>query len=502
MSGSFRFFVIAALLVAAFFFLYPTIKWYTAISQKDKDLVELNVTELVKRGYGIKKINEIRDLKKFKSSVVSMGLDIQGGIHVVLEVDFASYAEHLGETLETLSEEDKKEAVDRVLQKIRIRIDEFGLSDINIRKQGEDRITIQLPGAKDAKRIHDIITTQGVLDFRLVDDEMTAVLDVDPKTFDVLNTNEIPENREIAYTYIKDQLGQRQRNRPIVLENEVLMDGEHIRSASMGYGDMNEYIVRFELDNRGAELFSEITYSNVNRRLAILLDGRVQSFPSIREHIAGGSGVISGGFSSDEARDLALILKTGVMPVQVEIIAEEIIGPAMGMNLLKRSLNALMWGLILVIIFIIIYYRLSGVIASFALILNGVLIFSVLAPLRFTVTLPGIAGLILTMGMAIDANVIIFERIKEEYFTERKTIFEAIDRGYGKAFWTIFDSNITTLIAAFILSTYGTGPIKGFAITLFIGIIVSLFTSLFLSRFIYILLIKMNVIKKYSKLII
>ncbi|HBE03233.1 MAG: protein-export membrane protein SecD [Spirochaetes bacterium GWF1_41_5] len=502
MSKSFRLFVIAGILITGLVFLLPTIRWYFIIPDENKKLLDLGIEEWTRRGYNPDKITELKDLIVYRSKVVSLGLDIVGGIHVVLEADFDKFAGKLGKKPDEITEDERKEAIERILQKLRNRIDQFGVSEPNIRRQGKDRIVIQLPGEKDTYRIRKIIETEGELEFRMVDDDLTSRLEIDTESKKVLNADKIPADYEVKYVYKKNDAGNPEPYYPVVVQKDAVMKGTSIKSASVGYGEFNDHIIRFELDFRGAKIFSDVTGTNQGKALAIILDGKVQSAPRINERISGGSGQITGSFTPEEAKDLALILKAGSLPVPIAIIEEEMIGPSMGRDLLQKSIKALLAGILLVIVFMLIFYRSSGLIASIALLLNGFLIIAVLAPLQFTITLPGIAGLILTMGMAIDANVVIFERIKEELTDNQRTIFEAWERGYDKAFWSIFDSNITTLIAAFILSSYGTGPIKGFAVTLFIGIIISMFTALFVTRYIFDMLFHFNIFRRYSKIII
>jgi preprotein translocase subunit SecD len=246
----------------------------------------------------------------------------------------------------------------------------------------------------------------------------------------------------------------------------------------------NTPYVSLSFDSKGARLFERITEANVHKRLAIVLDGNVYSAPEIQEKIGGGRAQITGRFTMDEARDLAIALRAGALPAPVEILEERTVGPSLGQDSIEQGINSIIVGMILVLVFMVIYYRVSGVIADVAVILNVLLIMGALAAFRATLTLPGIAGIILTIGMSVDANVLIFERIREE-IRLGKSPRAAVDGGFGKAMLTILDANVTTLIAALVLFQFGTGPIRGFAVTLSVGIVASLFTAIFVSRLIF-----------------
>ena len=255
--------------------------------------------------------------------------------------------------------------------------------------------------------------------------------------------------------------------------------------------------VSMELNNEGARIFSKVTGMNVGRQLAIVLDGKVASAPTIQVKITTGSAMIEGQFSMDEAKDLALILRAGALPAPLYSITENTVGPSLGRDSIRKGSNSALIGLLLVVLFMVVYYRLSGLVADFALLLNIVFVFAVMAGFHATLTLPGIAGIILTVGMAVDANVLIFERIREE-LASGKTVRSAIDAGYNRAFTTILDANITTLITAVVLYSFGTGPIKGFALTLSIGIIASMFTAIVVTRLIFDIVTSRYAVKKLS----
>ncbi|MBW1751321.1 MAG: protein translocase subunit SecD, partial [Deltaproteobacteria bacterium] len=295
----------------------------------------------------------------------------------------------------------------------------------------------------------------------------------------------LPKGTEIYYQRIIDNQTKRESKVPILINSPVLMTGEMVKNAQVRIGGtFNEPYVSLDLTGRGGKIFGNITEKNVNRRLAIVLDEVVRSAPVIREKILGGSAQISGSFSHEEATDLAIVLRVGALPAPVEIIQNLTVGASLGQDSINKGLTAGLFGALMVLVFMVIYYRLSGIIADFALVLNILFLFSGLAMLGATLTLPGIAGIILSIGMAVDANVLIFERMREE-FALGKSVKSGIDSGFNKAFWSIVDSQVTTLITALALFLFGTGPIKGFAVTLSLGIIFNLFAVLFCTRLIY-----------------
>ena len=370
----------------------------------------------------------------------------------------------------------EKLAVDQALETIRNRIDQFGVSEPDIRRQGENRILIQLPGIKDTQRAKDLIGKTALLEFKLVDD--TQSLD------NALKGN-LPPGREILYKIDEDPQTQRTSKTPFLLKKRTLLTGAYLTDARVQIdSQFNEPYVSINFDKKGARIFERVTEDNVNKRLAIVLDNSVYSAPVIQEKIAGGQARITGRFTTEEARDLAIILRAGALPAPVNILEERTVGPSLGADSIRKGLLSMCFGGLLVILFMVIYYKTAGLIADLALLLNILLIAAGLAAFQATLTLPGIAGIILTIGMAVDANVIIFERIREEMALGR-TPRAAIDAGYDRATLTILDANVTTLIAALVLFQFGTGPVKGFAVTLSLGVIASLFTALILSRMIF-----------------
>ncbi|HOO00278.1 MAG TPA: protein translocase subunit SecD [Syntrophales bacterium] len=377
---------------------------------------------------------------------------------------------------EKRAEELKKHAVEQSLETIRNRVDQFGVTEPEIIPQGKDRIIVQLPGIKDTERAKKLIGKTALLEFKLLDEEHSVE--------EALKGN-IPEGSVLLYgTHVDRETGRRTQI-PYLVKSKTLLTGASLESAKVSIGDrFGEPHVALKFNAQGAQDFERITGENVKKRLAIVLDGVVHSAPVIQERISGGNAQITGSFTMDEARDLAIVLRAGALPAPVTILEERTVGPSLGQDSIDQGLWSTIIGGLLVAVFMVVYYRLSGLVADFALILNIVIIFGALAAFRATLTLPGIAGIVLVIGMAVDANVLIFERVREE-LRAGKTPRAAIEAGYGKAFLTILDSNVTTLIAALFLFGFGTGPIKGFAVTLTIGILASMFTAIFVTRIIF-----------------
>ena len=371
----------------------------------------------------------------------------------------------------------KDMAVRQALETIRNRIDQFGVSEPDIRRQGENRILVQLPGVKETERAKDLIGKTALLEFKLVDEENDV---------NTALKGTIPKDDEILYEYSLDpQTGQRIGQVPYLLKKRTLLTGAQLTDARVQIDSQyNEPYVSIAFDKKGSRIFEKVTEENVKKRLAIVLDNRVYSAPVIQEKIAGGQARITGRFSAEEANDLAIALRAGALPAPVNILEERTVGPSLGSDSIRQGLLSMCIGGILVILFMAVYYKGSGLIANFALLLNIVLISGGLAAFQATLTLPGIAGIILTIGMAVDANVLIFERIREE-LNLGKTPRAAVDAGYARATLTILDANVTTLIAALVLFQFGTGPVKGFAVTLSLGVIASLFTALIMTRQIF-----------------
>ena len=383
----------------------------------------------------------------------------------------------------------KKFAVEQSLETIRNRVDQFGVSEPEIIPQGNARILIQLPGIKDSVRAKNLIGKTALLEFKLLDEE---------HSLDNALKGNIPPESYIAYGYkVNRETGHRTKI-PYLLKAKTLLTGDSLEDAKVRISDrFGEPYVALKFNSQGAKDFDRITSENVKKRLAIVLDGVVHSAPVIQERISGGEAQITGTFAMEEARDLAIVLRAGALPAPVRILEERTVGPSLGQDSVDQGILSIIIGGLFVIIFMIIYYRFSGIIADIALILNIVIIMGALAAFQATLTLPGIAGIVLVIGMAVDANVLIFERIREE-LRMGKTPRAAVTGGYSKAFLTIIDANITTLIAALVLFQFGTGPVKGFAVTLSIGIIASMFTAIFVTRIVYDYFIWNKKIKRVS----
>lgn len=394
----------------------------------------------------------------------------------------------------------EKNAVEQSLEIIRNRIDQFGVAEPVIVRQGKDEIVVQLPGVKDPGRAMSLIGQTAQLEFKLVDDSAAVNLDTlisqtvaagqwqpggNRKELNLALQSRLPAGTEIYFHRDVDKQTGRETKYPILLKSQTLMTGEMVKDAQVRVGgNFNEPYVSLDLTGRGGKVFGQITEKNVGKRLAIVLDDVVRSSPVIREKILGGSAQISGGFSYTEATDLAIILRVGALPAPVDIIQNLTVGASLGQDSIDKGLMSGLIGTLLVFCFMFLFYRLSGVIANVALVLNILLLFTGLAMMQATLTLPGIAGIILSIGMAVDSNILIFERMRDE-FALGKSVKSGIEGGYSKAFWSIVDSQVTTLITAFALFLFGTGPIKGFAVTLSLGIIFNLFTTLFGTRVVY-----------------
>ena len=370
----------------------------------------------------------------------------------------------------------QKMAVDQSLETIRNRVDQFGISEPEIIPQGADRIIVQLPGVKDPARAKGLIGRTAMLEFKLVDDE---------HSLDEALRGNLPEGSVLANESRVDRASGRRSETPLLLKSRALLTGNALENARVQIGDrFGEPHVSITFNAQGAKDFDRITAENVKKRLAIVLDGVVHSAPVIQERISGGQAQITGSFSMEEASDLAIVLRAGALPAPVNILEERTVGPSLGKDSIEMGTWASIIGGLLVLGFMVLYYRSTGLIADLALCLNMLLLLGTMAAFKATLTLPGIAGIALTIGMAVDANVLINERIREELHLG-KTLRAAIEAGYAKAFLTIFDSNVTTLVAALFLFGFGTGPVKGFAVTLTIGIVASMFTAIFVSRIVF-----------------
>jgi preprotein translocase subunit SecD len=474
---------------------------------------------------------------------ISLGLDLQGGIHLLFEVEgeraveitTSRIAKRLkdilskrkikaditvdGLTIKVTPDEDRvrkavldafpdlettssdkglllrisaaearrisNDATDQALETIRNRVDQFGVAEPVIHRQGENEIVVQLPGYKDPKRAIELIGKTAQLEFMLVDDDSPVAAELpvairpgeEEELIQKFREKIPPDDRILFQRIVNKDTGEVSK-RPFLLKKEVLLTGDLLSEARVQIDQrFNEPYVGITFNSAGAKLFEEITGKYVKKRLAIILDGNVYSAPVIQEKIAGGSAQITGAFTTEEARDLAIVLKAGALPAPVKLLQNVTVGPSLGRDSIEAGKKAGLIAIILVVAFMIFYYKLSGLIADFAMVLNVILLLGAMAALNATLTLPGIAGIILAIGMAVDSNVLMFERMREE-LRAGKTPRAAVDSGYDKAFITIVDSHVTTLITAAVLFQFGTGPIKGFAVTLSLGVAINLFTAL------------------------
>ncbi|RJP73929.1 MAG: protein translocase subunit SecD [Candidatus Abyssobacteria bacterium SURF_17] len=551
-----RFALIGVVVLLAIWYLYPTIKWATLDNTERKALME----EYRKYDAEHPKPTLSEDVNTYfyrwykgdKTKAVNLGLDLQGGMHLVLQVDAdaaitnemvrlknnlrryfienrvivgslsvenhtivipvtASVKEEAKKSINQYSTDlDVEDAGDKLLvsmssdrfsylktisvkqalETMRNRIDEFGVAEPVIQRQGNDRILVQLPGVEDPERVIDLIGRTAQLSFHIVVDGPA------PEYVLLGRYNQrLPANTFLAPLQSERIEGQQAY---YLLEREASVTGADLVDARIGRDELGSSAVDFQLSRTGSSAFGKLTEANLHKQLAIVLDGVVESAPSIRSKITT-YGQITGQFTPQEAEDLAIVLRSGALPAPVRIIEQRTVGPTLGIESIKYGFRAALASLFIVAIFMIVYYRVAGAIANLALILNLVTLVAFLAYFRATLTLPGIGGIILTIGMAVDANVLVFERIREE-LRKGKTLRSAIDTGYAKAFLPIFDGNLTTLITAAVLFQFGTGPVKGFAVTLTVGLIISLFTALFVTRTIFDLLTQRRWISQITML--
>lgn len=507
-------------LAAALYTLWPTFQFYAMSPAQRQEVLQARpatATNDVDR-------ERLTKMAKLRDKAIKLGLDLQGGLYLLLEVDRSK-----------LGPAEARNAVDQAKQIITNRIDQFGVAEPSIQKQGDNRILVQLPGLLDQDRAKELIGQTALLDFKIVknDDEVRALFDRIDQYFarksaaggvadttshpwasrflSVAQAGEsfvLPENvaaldsmlaqlrADSSFTmdatlnwdaHTGEREGRTGRSL-YALAKDPLMQGKEVASAQMRM-DLDQDRpgapgVSFTLTGRGGAIFADVTGANVGRRLAIVLDNRVQSAPNIHERIPRGQGSITGSFTEEEAQNLAIVLRSGALPAPVNIIEERAVGPSLGQDSIQKGLMAGGVGALLVIVFMITYYRLSGVVAVVALLLNIIGLLACMAAFHATLTLPGIAGIVLTIGMAVDANVLIFERIREE-LRHKKTVLTAIETGYSRAYRTIVDANVTTLLSALALMWFGTGPIRGFAITLSIGLIINMITAVGVSKMIF-----------------
>ncbi len=442
---------------------------------------------------------KISKVNKWDVEIDLPGPEQQNDLRQTMEKDFPLLKWVSGETtkegvkaLYTIDAKEvnniKKMAVAQGLETIRNRIDQFGVLEPDIRPEGEDRILIQLPGIKNPEEAIKLIGKTAVLEFKLVAENVT---DQD------IREGKIPPGDKV-YPMRATERTSHAGETKIALVDKTVLTGQYITDARVEidsrFGGSH---ISMEFDPQGARLFERITGENVGRRLAIVLDGVVYSAPQIKEKISGGRAQITGSFTDEEAKVLAIALRTGRLPAPVKILEQRTVGPSLGQDSIHKGVLASLIGGIGIILFMVFYYKVSGVIADVALFMNIILVLAALALFGATLTLPGIAGIALTVGIAVDANVLIYERIREE-LRLGKTPRAAVDTGYERATTTIMDANLTSLIAALVLYQFGTGPVKGFAVTLSIGLVANLFTAIFVTRIIFDYLLTERRVKQLS----
>jgi preprotein translocase subunit SecD len=435
-----------------------------------------------------------QDRDPILKEILNLGLDLKGGTHLVLELDRSK----LPPETKTI------DALDRAIEIIRNRVDQFGVAEPLIARQGDRWIVVQLPGIKDSGRAKELIGKTALLEFRLVDDsEILAKLSkvlLDKKMsmdqyYELKQSGKLTEDLAKAVPAGWEVLPQRKDTERLVgsylvVKSTAELTGSTLVDAKVTFGGGSNQLssgypsVSIEFNTEGAKLFGLVTEANVNKQLAIVLDGQVQSAPVIRSAIPDGHAIIEGNFSSDDAKLLATVLKAGALPAPVRVIEERTVGATLGEDSIKAGVRSCLIGLALVMVFMAGYYNFSGLIADFAMLINMLCIFGALAWFHATLTLPGIAGTILSLAMAVDANVLILERVREE-LQMGKSVRLAIDLGYKHAWPAIIDGHVTNFISALLLFQFGTGPVKGFAVTLMSGIVISIFTAVFFTHMIY-----------------
>jgi len=398
----------------------------------------------------------------------------------------------------------KDSAINQALETIRNRIDQFGVTEPIVQRQGLKQIVVQLPGVKEPKRARDLIKETALLEFKMLDEDNQLKLDLPAripkdKEAEILKQAEakLPEGDQILFERGVEKDTGREYRIPYLVKKRVMLTGDVLSDARVSIGQFNDPYVSITFDAKGGREFERITGDNVKKRMAIVLDNTIYSAPVIQDRITGGRAQITGTFSMQEANDLAIVLRAGALPAPLKIIQDLTVGPSLGKDSIEKGVQATLFAGAMVAVFMILYYRMSGVIADFALVLNLLCLIGALSALNATLTLPGIAGIVLTIGMGVDSNVLIFERIREE-LRLGKAVRLAVDGGYEKALLTIVDSHVTTLITGVALFLFGTGPIKGFAVTLCLGIGINLFTALIGTKVIFDLLNQRHKVQQLS----
>ena len=524
--------LIIAVIAASLWFIYPTIRWYslskTAQSKLSKSEYEFLSKRKLKLGLDLQggvhmllkvdmdKVQQMevaKEIDRINADFANARLDakaVYGGGTVTNTIQYANKAiepavknildkslilkedsaiprkeNQIALRIEVQIIHDKSvDIMDRARKVIETRVNQLGLSETNVAYQGADRIVVQLPGEEDPVRASQLIQRQAFLEFKIVADPELADQIVDMQTLQLKPGAVVPEGYELKY--LRETKEGQPTTEPVLLRSKAELTGEHIAQASVKFNTMKlgAPYVELKLDRQGALIFERVTAANVKKRLAIVLDGEVKSAPVIRERIGGGNAMIEGRFTMEEAKDLSIVLKAGALPAPLLVEESRAIGPSLGLDSIQKGVFSAILGGLLVAGFMVFYYRGSGLIANVALTLNLIVLVAALGALDAVLTVPGIAGIVLTIGMAVDANVLIFERIREE-LRAGKTVRSAIEAGYNRAFSAILDSNVTTIISAVMLFQFGTGPVRGFAITLILGLAISMFTAIMVTRIIF-----------------
>ena len=557
MKKRYRLLLVAVLMAVGFYFLWPSLKWYFLTPQADKDVAEssrnqikvysqdkaeevlkqilaLNPNDTVPAEYGylipkaaaryqqaklpvpstwtIKDVlnaypsrsdlasdieGKYRDqmlaLKSLRNQTLQLGLDLRGGMYVVMRADFATLEKENNVTLDAAQRQEK---LTQAIDTLRNKVDQYGLSEPSLTQQGSDEIVLQIPGTQDPEKVRSFVQGKGLLTFHIVDtDALPAINQYVQQTgstlFDAAGTVKdpqvlklVPAGDQLVARVQKDAYGMNEIAGYTVIKKEVGLNGDQIRSAQVSRDPVTgQPDVVFTLTPQGGETFYQLTSANIGKLLAVVLDNEVVANPATINGAIRDSVQVTG-FNAEDAQNLALVLRTGSLPVPLEIISQQAVGASLGEDAIRQGIDASALGLGLVFIFMLLYYRRSGVNAIIAQLLNLYFIVAILSVFNFTLTLTAIAGLVLNVGMAVDASVLIFERMKEE-MRLGKTVSAVVKAGFDRAFWAIADSNITTIIAALVLSQLAKGSIQGFAMTLMIGNISTLFTAVFISRLIF-----------------
>ncbi len=558
MSKRFRFFIVLVFVVIAGIFLTPTIRWYAFVPDEDKELAASGrsgiqryarqqateaieeLTELVEESpdapvpeqYGfmipaaeanrdavdepvpstwtVRDLllsfpdeqaafevveghhrNRLQSIRDMRSRIVELGLDLSGGVIVTLSPDRASLAERLGREP---TDEEFDESIELAMEILRNRIDQFGVTEPQIRRLEGGLISLEVPGDDDRDQVDAFLQGRGSLNFHIVNDEATEQLIDYQRRNPGWHPDEdelpdfIPAGTKVRPYVQRDEYGLDELVQYIAVYEDLEeygLEGSHITEARVGRDQLtNQPVVNFMLDGEGGDLFARLTRDNIGNSMAIVMDRNVRAYAGIREEIPTGQVRIDGGFTFQEANDLATVLRTAALPVDLVVESQQVIGAALGEDAIQAGIMAISVGFALVVIFMALFYKGTGLVADLILILNLFFIVAILSVFNLTLTLTSIAGIVLTVGMAVDANVIVYERIKEEYRLG-KSAKASIAAGFQKAMSSVLDANVTTFIAAIFLSQLGTGPIQGFAVTLAVGIVSSMFTALFVSRLLF-----------------